>query len=142
MLRFEMEKGMIDGSIAVRDIPEAWNARMRDYLGVVPSDDAQGCLQDVHWSGASFGYFPTYALGTILSAQLFDKAQQDNPAISTDLARGEYASLLAWLRDKVHRPGGRWLPAELVERVCGEPAQSRSYLTYLNTKFRDVYGIG
>jgi carboxypeptidase Taq len=142
MLRFELEKGLIDGKIPVKDVPEAWNSRMQDYLGIAPPNDAQGCLQDVHWSGASFGYFPTYALGTILSAQLFDKAKQDNPSIEGDIARGEFASLLGWLREKVHRPGCRYYPAELVQRVCGEPAQSHSYLNYLNTKFRDVYGIG
>jgi carboxypeptidase Taq len=142
MLRFELEKGLVDGSIPVKDIPEAWNSKMQDYLGITPPDDSQGCLQDVHWSGASFGYFPTYALGTILSAQLFDKAQQDNPAITDDLSNGEFGSLLGWLREKVHYPGARWFPAELVERACGEPAQSHSYNNYLNTKFRDVYRIG
>jgi carboxypeptidase Taq len=141
MLRFEMEKGLIDGSIPVKDVPAAWNAKMQDYLGVTPPNDAQGCLQDVHWSGASFGYFPTYALGTILSAQLFETATASDPAISSDLARGEFASLLEWLRVHVHRPGGRYLPAELVQRACGEPAQSRSYLNYLNSKFKDVYGL-
>ena len=142
MLRFEMEKGMIDGSIAVKDVPEVWNAKMQEYLGITPPNDAEGCLQDVHWSGASFGYFPTYALGTILSAQLFDKATADNPAITSDLASGEFDSLLTWLRTNVHKQGSRYLPAELVQRVCGEPAKSQPYLNYLNTKFRAVYGIG
>jgi carboxypeptidase Taq len=141
MLRFELEKAMLSGAVSVNDVPEAWNEKMRDYLGVVPDTDADGCLQDVHWSGASFGYFPTYALGTMLSAQLYDKALSDNPAIATDLANGEFTSLLSWLRENVHKPGRRYLPAELVQRVCGEPAQSRSYLNYLNTKFRDVYGL-
>lgn len=141
MLRFEMEKGMLDGSIPVKDVPEAWRAKMQDYLGVTPPNDALGCLQDVHWSGAGFGYFPTYALGTILSAQLIDKARADNPAISGDLAKGEFSSLLGWLRTNVHSQGARWLPRELVQRACGEPAQSQSYLRYLNAKFRDVYGL-
>lgn len=141
MLRFELEKALIDGRLAVVDVPAAWNEKMRDYLGVTPRDDAEGCLQDVHWSGAMFGYFPTYALGTLLSAQLFEKALSDNPAIISDLASGEYGSLLGWLREKVHRPGRRYLPADLVTRICGEPAQSRSYLKYLNEKFRSVYNI-
>lgn len=141
MLRFELEKALVDGSLAVKDVPEAWNEKMRDYLGVTPPNDAEGCLQDVHWSGASFGYFPTYALGTLLSAQLYERALKDNPTIATDLEKGEFGSLLSWLREKVHRPGRRYLPAELVERVCGEPPQSRSYLNYLNTKFKDVYGV-
>jgi carboxypeptidase Taq len=141
MLRFELEKGLIDGSIPVADVPEVWNTKMREYLGVTPPDDARGCLQDVHWSGASFGYFPTYALGTILSAQLMDKAKADNPAIGSDLAAGEFGSLLGWLRENVHRPGARWLPAELVQRACGAPAQSESYKRYLTDKFRDVYRL-
>lgn len=142
MLRFEMELALLDGSLSVRDAPDAWNAKMREYLGITPPDNRRGILQDVHWSGASFGYFPTYSLGTLLSAQLFDRAVQDNPAIPEDLTRGEFGSLLSWLREKIHRPGRRYLPAELVQRVCGEPAQSRSYLNYLNTKFRDLYGLG
>jgi len=141
MLRFEMEKAMLAETISVEDVPEAWNEKMREYLGIVPSNDAEGCLQDVHWSGASFGYFPTYALGTILSAQLFEKAQKHNLAIAGDLEKGEFGSLLSWLRENVHQPGRRYLPAELVQRVCGEAPQSRSYLHYLNSKFRDVYGI-
>ncbi len=141
MLRFEMELALLEGSLSVADAPEAWNAKMREYLGITPPNDAEGILQDVHWSGGSFGYFPTYSLGTLLSAQLYDKAVADVPSIPGDLARGEFGSLLAWLREHIHRPGRRYLPAELVERACGEPAQSRSYLNYLNTKFRALYGL-
>lgn len=141
MLRFEMEKAMISGELAVADVPAAWNEKMRDYLGITPPNDAEGCLQDVHWSGASFGYFPTYALGTMLSAQLYDKALADVPAIPAQLASGDFSGLLGWLRTNVHSVGQRYLPGELVERICGEPAQSHSYLKYLNDKFRDVYRI-
>jgi carboxypeptidase Taq len=141
MLRFELEQEMVKGTLCVDDIPDAWNEKMRSYLGIVPSNDAVGCLQDVHWSGASFGYFPTYALGSILSAQLFETATTQEPEILVDLGKGEFHSLLFWLREKVHRPGRRYLPSELVQRVCGEPAQSRSYLRYLNRKFREVYGV-
>ena len=139
MLRFEIEKRMIAGELAVKDVPEAWNALVKDYLGITPDTDADGCLQDVHWSAALFGYFPTYALGTMLSSQLYDTAIVQNPAIASDLKSGEFASLLHWLRENVHAPGRRYLPAELVQRVCGEPAQSRSYLKYLNDKFRAIY---
>jgi carboxypeptidase Taq len=141
MLRFELEVALLSGDLLVRDLPAAWNAKMDEYLGVTPPNDAEGCLQDIHWSGASFGYFPTYALGTLLSAQLYDKALGDNPAIASDLERGEYAGLLAWLRENIHRLGRRYLPADLVQRVCGEPAQSRSYERYLNAKFRPLYGL-
>lgn len=141
MLRFEIERDLIDGRLSVADAPEAWNAKMEAYLGITPPDDAHGILQDVHWSGAMFGYFPTYALGTLLSAQLYETAIADSLSIPDDLARGEFDSLLRWLREKVHRQGRRYLPAELVERVCGEPAQSRSYLGYLREKFGTLYGL-
>jgi carboxypeptidase Taq len=141
LLRFEIEKALIDGSLAVDDVPAIWNVKMQEYLGITPPNDAEGCLQDVHWSEALFGYFPTYSLGTLLSAQLFETALRDNPTITTDLEKGEYTSLLGWLREKVHRPGRRYLPSELVEHICGEPAQSRSYLQYLNTKYRAVYQL-
>lgn len=139
MIRFELEKKMLDGSLKVADVPKVWNETMQEYLGVTPPTDALGCLQDVHWSFAGFGYFPTYSLGTLLASQLYEKATADNPQIVTDLEKGEYMSLLSWLRTNIHQPGRRYLPAELVERVCGEPAQSRSYLKYLNDKFRGIY---
>lgn len=139
LLRFEIEKALFDKVLTVEDVPAAWNAKMQEYLGITPPDDSEGCLQDVHWSGAMFGYFPTYSLGTLLSAQLYDRARKDNPSIETDLANGEYISLLSWLREKVHHPGRRYLPTELVQRICGEPAQSRSYLNYLTAKYGDLY---
>jgi carboxypeptidase Taq len=136
-----MELGLLDGSIPVTEVPAAWNAKMQDYLGITPPNDALGCLQDVHWSGASFGYFPTYALGTILSAQLMDTARRDVSGLDGQLAAGNFSGLLGWLRSNIHSRGSRYLPAELVQRVCGEPAQSASYLAYLRGKFRDVYRI-
>jgi carboxypeptidase Taq len=140
LLRFEIEKALIEGSLTVAEVPEVWNARMKEFLGIVPANDAEGCLQDIHWSEALFGYFPTYSLGTILSAQLYETALRDNPTIAADLKAGEYGSLLGWLREKVHRPGRRHLPGPFVEKICGEPAQSRSYLAYLNGKYRGLYG--
>jgi carboxypeptidase Taq len=141
MLRFELEKELLSGKLAVKDVPEAWNQKMQEYLGIMPSDDKHGCLQDVHWSGGMFGYFPTYALGTLLSAQLYEKALKDEPGIEGELSKGEFGSLLNWLRENVHKPGARYLPSELVQRVCGEPAQSRSYLSYLRGKFGQLYGL-
>lgn len=139
LLRFEMEKALVEGALSVKDVPGIWNARMQEYLGITPPTDSDGCLQDIHWSEALFGYFPTYSLGTILSAQLYETAMKDNPTIVGDLKVGEYGSLLGWLREKVHRPGRRYLPGAFVEKICGEPAQSRSYLNYLNTKYRALY---
>ncbi|MFM7321249.1 MAG: carboxypeptidase M32, partial [Armatimonadota bacterium] len=139
LLRFEIEVELLEGRLNVNDVPEAWNTRMREYLGIVPPDDARGCLQDVHWSAGLFGYFPTYSIGTILSAQLFEKAERDVPTLHEDLVRGEYASLLGWLRAKVHRPGRRYEPTELVERICGAPFTSKPYIRYLHDKYREIY---
>jgi carboxypeptidase Taq len=141
MLRFEIEREMLSGTLAVKDIPDAWNAKMESYLGITPPDDALGCLQDVHWSAGLIGYFPTYLIGTALSSQLYEQALKDNPAIAQDLVKGEYGSLLSWLREKVHHPGRRYLPGELIERICGGPARSEPYLNYLNAKFTEVYGL-
>ncbi len=141
MLRFEIEREMLNGTLAVKDIPDAWNAKMESYLGITPPDDALGCLQDVHWSAGLIGYFPTYLIGTALSSQLYEQALKDNPKIASDLVSGEYASLLGWLREKVHHPGRRYLPQELITRICGEPARSEPYIRYLNTKFTEVYKL-
>ena len=138
-LRFELEQELIAGTLDVGHLPEAWNHKMHSYLGITPPSNALGCLQDVHWSGAMFGYFPTYALGTMLSAQLFETALESDPEIEPALMRGDYAPLLAWLRENVHRPGRRYLPGELVERVCGEPLSAKPLLRYLNRKYREIY---
>ncbi len=139
LLRFELEVELLEGKLAVADLPDAWNARFEKYLGLTPPDNARGCLQDVHWSAGLFGYFPTYSLGTLLSSQLFEQARTDVPAIDEDLMKGEYASLLAWLREKVHHPGRRYEPAELVERICGRPLDSTPFVSYLHEKYRGIY---
>ncbi len=98
-------------------------------------------LQDVHWSSGLIGYFPTYSLGTILSAQLYDKAVEQVPSIPADMARGEFAGLLGWLRENIHRHGRKFEPPELIKRATGEPLQSRSYMLYLKTKFGEIYKL-
>ena len=138
-LRFELEQELVAGTLAVKDIPEAWSAKMEQYLGITPPSDALGCLQDVHWSGAMFGYFPTYALGTMLSAQLFEKALASDSTIEPGLVRGDYAPLLGWLRTNVHQPGRRYLPGELTERICGEPLSAKPLIRYLHSKYREIY---
>ncbi|MBN1287932.1 MAG: carboxypeptidase M32, partial [Anaerolineae bacterium] len=141
MLRFEIEIALLDGDLSVADAPAAWNAKMQDLLGVAPPDDAHGILQDVHWSGGSIGYFPTYSLGNLLSVQLYDKAVKAAPDIPAQIAAGEFGALLGWMRENVHRPGRRYLPGELVERATGEPMQTRSYMAYLREKYGALYGI-
>lgn len=138
-LRFELEQDLLTGKLAVKDLPDAWNSKMQQYLGITPPNDSLGCLQDVHWSCGMFGYFPTYALGTMLSAQLFEQALKDSPSLEQDLTRGDYSSLLGWLREKVHHPGRRYLPGELIERITGEPLSAKPLIRYLHDKYREIY---
>lgn len=141
MLRFELENALVERQLAVADVPDAWNAKMQEYLGIVPPNDALGCLQDVHWSYGDLGYFATYLLGSMFAAQLYERAVRDVPTIPEHIARGEYADLLAWLREKVHTHGRKFTLDELARRVTGEPLQSRAYVAYLKTKFGEIYGV-
>jgi carboxypeptidase Taq len=114
---------------------------MRDYLGLTPPDDAQGVLQDIHWSSGYIGYFSTYALGNLISVQLWECLQKDIPELSAQIRRGEFGDLLAWLREKIHRHGSKFEPQELVQRVTGSKINPDPYLRYLKTKFGEIYGI-
>lgn len=141
MLRFELEIALISGKLAVADVPEAWNAKLREYLGITPPHDALGCLQDIHWSSASFGYFATYALGTFFSAQLWDKALQDIPTLPDQIARGQFAELLGWLRQNVHQHGRKFTLDKLARDISGEPLQTRSWMRYIKNKFGELYAV-
>jgi carboxypeptidase Taq len=141
ILRFELEREMIAGTLALRDLPEAWNARMRDYLGVEVPDDAHGVLQDVHWSGGDLGYFSTYALGNLNSAQLWERARAELPGLDDALAAGEVGALRAWLGEHVHRWGRVFPPRELVARVCGGPIAVGPFVSYLRGKLGEIYGL-
>lgn len=141
ILRFELEQELIEGRLAVADLPEAWNARMRDYLGVEVPDDARGVLQDVHWSAGLFGYFPTYALGNIISLQIWARARAELPDLDARIERGELAPLREWLREHLHRYGRKFTPSETLRKVAGGPIAVDPYLDYLRGKFNDIYGI-
>jgi carboxypeptidase Taq len=134
VLRFEIEKGLIEGTIKVADLPEVWKAKMKQYLGVDVPDDARGVLQDVHWSHGTIGYFPTYTLGNIYAAQLFNKAKQDIPNLEAGFAKGEFAPLLKWLRKNIHQEGSRYYPEELIKKVTGEGLNSTYLIDYLKAK--------
>ncbi len=141
MLRFELENALLDGDLKVADAPAAWNEKMHELLGIRPPDDAQGILQDVHWASGYIGYFPTYSLGNLLSAQLYAKAVADIPDIPDQIARGEFGALLGWMREHVHRHGRKYMPAELVRRATGEPMNARAYMAYLRAKYGEIYGL-
>jgi carboxypeptidase Taq len=141
ILRFDLERSLINGDLEVRDLPEAWNAKVQEYLGLTPPDNRDGVLQDVHWSGGAFGYFPTYSLGNIYAAQFFAKADQEVGGLEEHFARGEFGPFLRWLRDNIHSQGGRYRPRDLVRRVTGEERNSRFLQDYLARKFKNLYGL-
>jgi carboxypeptidase Taq len=141
MLRLELEIALLEGTLKVKDLPEAWNERMQAYLGLTPPDDAAGVLQDVHWSSGSFGYFPTYALGNLISAQLWERMQSDIPDLQGQIRKGKFESLLGWLRDKIQRHGSKYSQQELMAQTVGEQLQAGPYLRYLKRKFGGVYNL-
>jgi carboxypeptidase Taq len=141
MLRVEIELGLLDGSLRVADLPEIWNAKMQEYLGVTPPDDALGVLQDIHWSGGGFGSFPGYTVGNIMSAQFLEAARRDVPGIDDALAHGDYVPLLGWLTENIYRHGRAYSATELLQRTTGHHLEIEPYLRYLTGKFTDLYGL-
>ena len=135
MLRFELERAIFDGQLAVNDIPGVWNERMQDMFGLKVPDDAHGCLQDIHWSMGMFGYFPTYSLGNLNASQLTASAKKEHPQIDGEIAEGDCSTILAWMRKNVHSEGSRWLPGELVERATGEATNSELHMKHLKDRY-------
>jgi carboxypeptidase Taq len=131
VVRFELELALIDGELAVADLPAAWNEQMRRLLGVEVSSDALGCLQDVHWSGGSFGYFPSYALGCLIAAQLWEAIQAELGSREEDLRRAEVAPIQRWLGEHVHRYGRRMDTIPLLEHATGRPLEIEPFLRYV-----------
>jgi carboxypeptidase Taq len=134
VLRFELEREMLTGELAPTELPEAFDAKLRDYLGVEPAGVVDGVLQDVHWSDSNFGYFPTYAIGSVIATQLWERAVSELGDLDGEFERGEFGSLLEWLRERVHRWGRTFEPPELLERVVGGPLDPGPYLAYLREK--------
>jgi carboxypeptidase Taq len=142
MLRFDLELRMLEGRLAVKDLPEAWLAGMQADLGIAPPDDRDGCLQDVHWySGSIGGAFQSYTIGNILAAQIYGAALKAHPQIPDEIARGEFATLHGWLRDNVYRHGAKFPPNELVQRSTGAPMSMMPYLAYLREKYGALYRL-
>jgi len=135
MLRVELELALIEGSLAVADLPEAWNARMQEYLGLTPPDAAKGVLQDIHWAAGLFGYFATYTLGNVIAAQLWERFGTVHPHRDADIGRGDFSALLSWLRSELHLHGRKFEPQELVERITGSSVNPEPYLHYLEQKY-------
>ncbi len=141
MLRLELEIALMEGTLAVKDLPQAWNSRFEEYLGIVPPNNALGVLQDVHWSAGLVGYFSTYALGNLISVQLWELINEDIPDLEDQIRQGEFSSLLTWLREKIHRHGSKFEPQELVARVTGSKIDPAPYVRYLRTKYSGIYNL-
>jgi len=141
IVRFELEQDLLSGNLPAADLPAAWNQKYQESLGVTPSDDAAGCLQDIHWSAGLIGYFPTYTLGNLYAAQLFAQAQTDLVGLDQAFTRGDFRGLLEWLRANVHRHGQRYRPATLIERLTGRKPDHRPLIEALRQKYGELYGI-
>ena len=141
MVRFEIERALLNGSLPVADIPGVWNAKYQEYLGIDVPDDRRGCLQDIHWSMTSMGYFPTYTLGNLYAAQFFEKAMQDIPDLERKFERGRFDDLKQWLNEKIHSHGMRYRAAELCEVVTGQPLSAEPLMRHLESKLRPLYGL-
>ncbi len=141
MLRLELEIAMVEGKVDLKDLPEIWRTKMKEYLGVVPPNDSLGVLQDIHWSYGSIGYFSTYALGNLISAQLWEKINLDVRGLDDQIRKGKFDALLNWLRENVHRHGRKYDPQVLIQRITGSKISPEPYIRYLTAKYSDIYAL-
>jgi len=141
MIRFEIEKALIEGSLEVADIPKVWNAKYKEYLNIDVPSDADGCLQDVHWSHGSFGYFPTYSIGSFYAAQFYQKACQSVAGLQQKIAEGSNSELLSWLRTNIHQYGMTYAANEICERATGERLNFKYFMDYAREKYAFIYGL-
>ncbi|MHB8636991.1 MAG: carboxypeptidase M32 [Fimbriimonadaceae bacterium] len=141
LVRFELECDLLTGALKISELPQAWNDKYEAYLGIRPSTDSEGCLQDVHWSGGMIGYFPTYSMGNLLSYQIWNTLKKDIPNVDELMSRGECAPILQWLQKKIYRMGRKVSPKELVLQVTGKPMGSEDYLQGLTSKYRELYAL-
>jgi carboxypeptidase Taq len=141
ILRFELECALINGTLAIREIPEAWNAKMKTLLGITPKTNAEGCLQDIHWSMGGFGYFPTYTLGNIYASQLFEPFTNHHPDWEKRVASGDLLFITKWLNETVHKYGKRYTSQEILKRAAGKECDPLPYINYLQKKYKNIYGF-
>ncbi len=141
LLRFELEQPLVTGELSPSDVPSAWNEKFTQYFGMTPPDDAQGCLQDIHWSGGGIGYFPTYSLGNMYAAQFFEAARRDLGDLDAQFSKGEFAPLKNWLNEQIHRPGQRYRANRLVQVVTGEELSYQPLMKHLRDKYSELYGL-
>ena len=140
LIRYEIEKQLIDGSLRIKDVPSVWDSLYEEYLGIRPSSNKEGCLQDTHWSGGMFGYFPSYALGSAYGVQMLSRMEKEIPCLWKSVADGDLAPVTSWLHDHIHRFSALYTPKEIITNVCGgfDPAY---YIRYLTEKYTAIYNL-
>ena len=141
MIRFNLERRLLNGELSVDMLPKAWNHEYKDYLGIEPGNDADGVLQDIHWSGGMIGYFPTYALGNLYAAQIYDTLKGEVKNLDSELEKGNLKVVLDWLREHIHRYGSTYTARELCEKVTGETLKPDYFMKYLESKYKQVYNL-
>jgi carboxypeptidase Taq len=141
LLRFELEQALLNQQLSPADLPGAWKEKMQKYLGITPPDDAKGCLQDIHWSGGAIGYFPTYTLGNLYAAQFFEQATRDIGNLDDQFARGDFSTLLNWLRKNIHSQGMKYTAGELAKNITGKPLSAEPLLNHLKKRAGELYGV-
>jgi carboxypeptidase Taq len=141
MIRYEIEKGLLEGSITTGELRDAWNSKYQQYLGLTPPDDVRGILQDIHWSHGSFGYFPTYSLGSFYAAQFWEEAQRQIPGLVAQVEAGSFDAFLQWLRQNIHQYGRHYRSEELCQRITGRPLDFNAFLQYARTKYAVIYDV-
>jgi carboxypeptidase Taq len=141
LIRFELEQALLSGELPVRELPRAWQEKYQTYMGIAPPDDADGCLQDVHWSAGLLGYFPTYTLGNLYASQFFEAAARQLGDLHAQFAKGEFLPLRNWLGEQIHSAGQCYTANELVSRVTGEPLSHEPFMRHLREKLAPLYGL-
>ncbi|MDP6642335.1 MAG: carboxypeptidase M32, partial [Candidatus Nanoarchaeia archaeon] len=141
ILRFEIESGLIDGSIKVKDLPSVWNRKMQEYLNIKPKNNSEGVLQDVHWSLGSIGYFPTYALGVIYAAQLYKKLLKDRKNIESEIEKGNFSNVEVWLKNNFHSYGSTLKAEEIIKKTCKQGLNPDILVGYLKKKYSQIYKL-
>jgi len=141
MIRFELELQIMEGKLAIKDVPDAWNDRYSEYLGVSVPNDGAGCLQDIHWAHGILGYFPTYSIGNVVASQLWERMLEELPNVDELMETGQFKLVLSWLIEHVHSRAKKYLPKDLVQKVTGERIQCGPFLRYLETKFGELYAL-
>ena len=139
LFRFELELAMMRGELSVSDLPEAWNKKMKEYMDIKPSNNSRGVLQDVHWSGGSIGYFPTYTLGNMYAAQFYAAAERELGSLEIYFENGEFTPLFEWLKSNIHQHGRRYYPKDLIVQVTGEELNPNYLIDYLDSKYETIY---